>query len=82
MLNHFTSKGYLVYAERFFNYGIDVKAIAIFNTEKRAIDFRDRFIKKHTDQFGHKVYGTVAVKAIKINPETLIDGELIGNYCE
>lgn len=82
MLFHFTSKGYLVYTERFFNYRMDVRAIAIFNTKKRAIDFRDRFIKKHTDRFGDKFYRTVEVKEIIINPESLIDGELISHYSE
>jgi hypothetical protein len=74
MLTHFTSKAYLVYAKYWGAYSISVDAIAIFNTEKRAIAFKEKYTKKYT--------ASVEIIEIAINPDQLIAGSEICKFAE
>jgi hypothetical protein len=58
MLNHFTSKAYLVYAKYWGKYCVGVNAIAVFNTEKRAaVRIRRNRIQREVQQKTYKCKG-------------------------
>jgi len=75
MLNHFTSKAYLVYAKFWGIYSVGVNAIALFNTEKRAIAFKDRCVKKYT-------WARIEVMQVDVSPEKVTEGSEMCSFGE
>jgi len=75
MLNHFTSKAYLVYATIMGNYRVTIRTIAIFNTEKRAIAFKDKCVKKYT-------WAKIEVMEVDVCPEKVTEGSEMCSFGE
>jgi hypothetical protein len=77
---HFTSKSYLIYAQRNITYGCEVEAIAVFNTEKRAIAFMEKLkAKQIKDGWDNAKFG---VQTLETNPDKLVKGIIIGGCKE